>query len=129
MASGDRIGALPRGAVSCAQDCRVPFFDAADPAFSVSSAEVHRARERGWYARTSYGLAVLRYDQAARLIRHPDVRQGSVAWPAHHGITSGPFAEWWAGWVVNKEGDDHPRLRGLLNSAVSRRLSAGLRPR
>jgi hypothetical protein len=52
-------------------DSRVPFLDVADPAFSVSSAEVHRARENGWYARTRYGLAVLRYDQAARLIR-PD---------------------------------------------------------
>jgi hypothetical protein len=47
-----------------------PFFDIADPAFSVTSAEVRRAREDGWYARTSYGLAVLRYDQVARPPRH-----------------------------------------------------------
>jgi cytochrome P450 len=111
------------------QDSRVPFFDVADPAFSVSSAEVHRARESGWYARTGYGLAVLRYDQAARLIRHPDVRQGSAAWPAHHGITSGPLAEWWAGWVLNKEGEDHQRLRRLLTPAFSRRLVEALAPR
>jgi hypothetical protein len=39
---------------------RAPFFDIADPAFSVTSAEVRRAREASWYARTSYGLAVLR---------------------------------------------------------------------
>ncbi len=111
------------------RDSRVPFFDVADPAFSVSSAEVHSARESGWYARTSYGLAVLRYDQAARLIRHPGVRQGSAAWPAHHGISSGPFAEWWSGWVLNKEGDDHQRLRRLLNPAFSRRLIEALIPR
>jgi cytochrome P450 len=115
--------------VRTAEDSRVPFFDVADPAFSVSSAEVHRARENGWYARTRYGLAVLRYDQAARLIRHPDVRQGSVAWPAHHGITSGPFAEWWSGWVLNKEGEDHQRLRRLLTPAFSRRFIDGLVPR
>ena len=119
----------PPNIASSSQDCRVPFFDAADPAFSVSSAEVHRARESGWYARTSYGLAVLRYDQAARLIRHPDVRQGSVAWPAHHGITSGPFAEWWSGWVLNKEGEDHQRLRRLLHPAFSRRFIEALVPR
>ena len=105
------------------------FFDVADPAFSVSSDEVHRARERGWYARTSYGLAVLRHDQAARLIRHPSLRQGSWAWPAHHGITSGPFADWWAGWVLNKEGADHQRLRRLLNPAFSRRRIEALEPR
>jgi cytochrome P450 len=107
--------------VAVAQDSQVPFFDVSDPAFSVSSAEVFRARERGWYARTPYGLAVLRYDQAARLIQHPSLRQGSVAWPAHHGITSGPFADWWASWVLNKEGADHRRLRRLLYPAFSRR--------
>ena len=78
----------------------VSFFELADPGFSVTSDEVHRARDNCWYARTSYGLAVLRHDQASRLIRHPGVRQGSSAWPAHHGITSGPFAAWWAGWVL-----------------------------
>jgi hypothetical protein len=48
-------------------DAAAPYFDVADPAFSVTSAEVRRAREAGWYARTSYGLAVLRYDQVSRL--------------------------------------------------------------
>ena len=122
-------GARRTGPDVLAGDSRVPFFDVTDPVFSVSSAEVHRARENGWYARTRYGLAVLRYDQAARLIRHPDVRQGSVAWPAHHGITSGPFVQWWAGWVLNKEGEDHQRLRRLLTPAFSRRLIDALVPR
>jgi len=105
------------------------FFELADPGFSVTSDEVHRARESCWYAHTSYGLAVLRHDQASRLMRHPGVRQGSSAWPAHHGITSGLFADWWAGWVLNKEGADHQRLRKLLNPAFSRRLVAAMEPR
>ena len=105
------------------------FFELADPGFSVTSEEVHLAREDGWYARTSYGLAVLRHDQASRLIRHPNLRQGSPAWPAHHGITSGLFADWWSNWVLNKEGADHQRLRKLLNPAFSRRLVAPLEPR
>ena len=105
------------------------FFELADPGFSVTSDEVHRARESCWYAHTSYGLAVLRHDQASRLMRHPGVRQGSSAWPAHHGITSGLFADWWAGWVLNKEGADHQRLRKLLNPAFSRRLVTAMEPR
>jgi cytochrome P450 len=112
-----------------APDHAVPFFDIADPAFSVTSAQVRQAREAGWYARTSYGLAVLRYDQVSRLIRHPDLRQGSRLWPAHHGITSGPFADWWASWVLNMEGEEHHRLRRLLNPAFSRRIVEPLRPR
>jgi cytochrome P450 len=106
-----------------------PYFDIADPGFSVTSAEVRQAREAGWYARTSYGLAVLRYDQVSRLIRHPALRQGSRLWPAHHGITSGPFADWWASWVLNLEGEAHQRMRRLLSPAFSRRIVEALRPR
>ena len=105
------------------------FLELADPDFSVTSAQVHQAREESWYARTSYGLAILRHDQASRLISHPALRQGSSAWPAHHGITAGPFADWFANWVLNKEGTDHRRLRKLLNPAFSRRHIEALRPR
>ena len=105
------------------------FLELADPAFSVTSAEVHQARDDGWYASSSYGIAVLRHDQASRLISHPHLRQGSSAWPAHHGITGGPFADWFANWVLNKEGADHRRLRKLLNPAFSRRLIEAMRPR
>ena len=105
------------------------FLELADPAFSVISAQVRQARDDCWYARTSYGIAVLRHDQATRLISHPNLRQGSSAWPAHHGITSGPFADWFASWVLNKEGADHRRLRKLLNPGFSRRLVEAMRPR
>lgn len=115
--------------MTIAGDETAPFLDVADPGFSVRSAHVRRAREASWYARTSYGLAVLRHDQVARMIRHPNLRQGSRLWPAHHGVTSGPFADWWAGWVLNKEGEAHQRLRRLLNPAFSRRIVDGLQPR
>ncbi|MFC5750306.1 cytochrome P450 [Actinomadura rugatobispora] len=106
-----------------------PYFNIADPAFSVQSEEVRRAREDGWYARTNYGIAVLRYDEVSRLLKHPKLRQGSAKWPEHHGITTGPFADWWSNWVLNKEGEDHHRLRRLMNPAFSRRLISGLVPR
>lgn len=106
-----------------------PYFDISDPAFSVHSDEVRQARERSWYARTNYGLAVLRYDEVSRLLKHPKLRQGSLKWPAHNGITEGPFARWWASWVLNKEGDEHHRLRRLMNPAFSPKLIGGLVPR
>jgi len=106
-----------------------PYFDIESPDFAIKSEQVYAARERSWYARTSYGLAVLRYDEMSRLLKHPKLRQGSVAWPAHNGITEGPFAEWWASWVLNKEGEEHHRLRRLMNPAFSPRLIGGLVPR
>ncbi|MFN8189544.1 MAG: cytochrome P450 [Nocardioidaceae bacterium] len=107
----------------------VPFLDVTAPGFSITSAEVHEAREQSWYARTPYGIAVLRYDEMNRLIKHPKLRQGSVAWPAHNGITEGPFARWWASWLLNKEGDEHHRLRRLMNPAFSPKLIESLVPR
>ena len=106
----------------------VPFLDVADPAFSVRSPQVRQARQASWYAQTSYGLAVLRHDQVARLIRHPNLRQGSRQWPAHHGVTSGPFADWWASWVLNKEGEEHHRLRPRFD-ALAEELTGSFAPR
>ena len=106
----------------------VPYFDITRPGFSIKSAEVYAAREQSWYARTNYGLAVLRYDQVSRLAKHPKLRQGSVAWPAHNGVTTGLFARWWASWLLNVEGEEHHRLRQLMNPAFSPRLVTALVP-
>jgi cytochrome P450 len=106
-----------------------PYLDVADPSFSITSAEVKRAREQSWFARTPYGLAILRYDEVSRLIKHPQLRQGSVAWPAHNGVTEGPFANWFHSWILNKEGEEHHRLRRLMNPAFSKKLIGGLVPR
>jgi cytochrome P450 len=107
----------------------VPAFDVSDPSFSITSDEVHQARERSCYATTPYGIAALRYEQVGRLLKHPKLRQGSVAWPAHNGVTEGPFADWFASWILNKEGEEHHRLRRLMNPAFSPKLLASLAPR
>jgi cytochrome P450 len=104
------------------------YFDVSDPAFSVRSAQVRAARELNWFARTNYGLAVLRYEQAGRLLKHPKLRQGSVAWPAHNGVTDGPWARWFASWILNTEGEEHRRLRRLLNPAFGARALNTLAP-
>lgn len=107
----------------------IPALDVNAPDFSITSSEVHAAREESWFATTPYGIAVLRYEQVSRLLKHPKLSQGSAAWPAHHGVTEGPFAEWFASWILNKEGDEHHRLRRLLNPAFSPKLIGGLVPR
>lgn len=107
----------------------VPYLDFADPAFSVQSQEVRDARDRSWYARTPYGLAVLRYDEAVAMLRDKNLRQGSWAWPAHNGVADTPFAHWWSKALLNLEGADHLRLRRLMNPAFKPRLIGGLVPR
>lgn len=108
---------------------QAPRLAVTDPSFSITSEEVHQAREQSWYAHTEYGLAVLRYDEVSRLMKHPKLRQGSAAWPAHNGVTTGPFAEWFDNWILNKEGEEHHRLRRLLNPAFSPKLIGSLVPR
>jgi cytochrome P450 len=106
----------------------VPFFDISDPAFSVASDEVRRAREQSWYARTNYGLAILRYDEVSRLLKDRRLCQGSRRWAESNGV-SGPWADWWRLMVLNLEGEDHARLRRLLSPAFSPRLLESLVPR
>ncbi len=105
----------------------VPYFDLSDPSFSIRSDAVRAAREQGWYARTNYGIAVLRYDEVSRLIKDRRLRQGSRNWPALNGV-AGPWAEWWTQALLNLEGEDHRRLRRLLNPAFSPGLIARMAP-
>lgn len=107
----------------------VPHFDVTDPTFSLTSAQVHDARERSWYATTPYGIAVLRYHEMNKLLKSRQMRQGSIMWPAHNGVTEGPFARWWASWLLNKEGEEHRRLRKLMTPAFTQQLIAGQVPR
>lgn len=105
----------------------VPYLDLLDPDFSIRSDEVRRARDQSWYARTPYGLAILRYDEMKDMITHPLLRQGSYRWPEHNG-TSGLWSQWWLRMMLNREGADHARLRKLAMPAFSPRLVTSLIP-
>ncbi|CAN5238551.1 cytochrome P450 [soil metagenome] len=107
----------------------VPFLDLADPAFSVQSDQARTARDQSWYAETSYGLAVLRYAEVAKLMKDRRLRQGSWSWPAHNGVAGGLFAHWWTNSLLNLEGADHHRIRRLLNPAFAPKLLEGLVPK
>ena len=51
-----------------------PFLDISDPNYSIRSPKVRAAREQSWYARTPYGLAVLRYEEMSKLLIHKSLR-------------------------------------------------------
>jgi len=105
-----------------------PYLDISDPAYSIRSDEVRAARDVSWYARTPYGLAILRYEEMGELLVHESLRQGSHAWPEHNGVGSGHFADWWRETILVNEGEDHARLRKFANPAFSPRIVKALMP-
>ncbi|MEM1162261.1 MAG: cytochrome P450, partial [Pseudomonadota bacterium] len=96
-----------------------PFLDVADPNFSIRAPEVREARSQNWFARTPYGIAVLRYAEMGQMLVHKSLRQGSHAWPELNGVHGGLFADWWTNTILVTEGMDHRRLRRLVNPVFS----------
>ena len=104
------------------------YLDLADTDFDVTSSAVHEARGEQWFARTPYGFAVLRYEEASALLTDRRFRQGNARWPEQNGIHEGPFLRWWQEVLLSLEGDDHSRLRRLLMPAFRRRAIDALQP-
>jgi cytochrome P450 len=102
--------------------------DILEPGFKITDDAVLAAREADWYATTNYGIAVLRYEDVAELIRSPHMTQGSAKWPDHHGVHSGAFYDWWSKNLLVLEGEEHERLRRLLNPAFSPKAAKQLEP-
>ncbi len=95
-----------------------------DPGFSAMGEEIRAARKRNWYARTNYGIAVLRHGEVGALLKDRRLRQGSWSWPAQNGITDGVLSDWWKSSLVGMEGEDHARIRKLVNPAFSHSVIA-----
>ena len=104
------------------------YFDLSDPSFDVTSPEVHRTRDERWWVETSYGFAVLSYDEGSALLKDRRFQQGNARWPEQNGIHSGHFAGWWKDTLLSLEGDDHARVRRLLMPAFRNKAIAALRP-
>ncbi|BCT77792.1 cytochrome P450 [Sinomonas cyclohexanicum] len=106
-----------------------PYLDISDPSFAMQSEQLRTAREASWYARTNYGIAVLRYAEVSKLLKSPQLSQGSKKWPDHNGVHGGLFYDWWTKNLLVLEGEDHHRIRRLLNPAFSPKLIKELVPR
>jgi cytochrome P450 len=109
-------------------DRELAFLDLFDPGFRPDAPAVLAAREARWYARTPLGYAVLRYDEAAALLRDRRLRQGGVESLAAQGITEGVLADWMRLSLLTLEGEPHGRLRRLVSQAFTPRAVDALRP-
>ncbi len=85
----------------------------------MHSQAVSDARKQHWYAKTNYGYAVLRHEYVSKLLKDNRLSQGSGKWPDHNGVHSGLFYDWWTKCLLVLEGDDHRRIRRMLNPAFA----------
>jgi cytochrome P450 len=106
----------------------MPFFDVVDPAFDFTSPEVRAAQAADWYADSPLGLLVLRYAEAQDLLRDRRLDHGGDGYLRRNGITCGPIYDWFVPMIVNHDGADHRRLRGLVGRAFTPRTIDMLRP-
>jgi cytochrome P450 len=106
----------------------VPFLDVTDPALDFGSDAVAQARAASWYGRTPLGLIVLRYAEVQEVLRDPRFAQSGKRYLALHGVTDGPLYDWFTDIILHRRGEDHLRLRRLVNQAFGPRAIEGFRP-
>lgn len=106
----------------------IPFLNIADPNFDSGSPEVASAREASWYAQSPVGLLVLRYAEIQDLLRDPRLDHNGKGYLELNGVFDGPVYDWFVPMIVNHDGAEHRRLRGLVNRAFTPRMISDLRP-
>jgi cytochrome P450 len=108
----------------------LPAFDYSDPA--LRGPRYHetmaRLREQGWLAASALGYFVLdregvEFFLKSRKLSFPGMQVAEI-----FGVTEGPLYEEIARNILNIDGDDHRRLRNLVNPALTPRAVERYRP-
>ncbi len=106
-------------------------FDHTDPALrgadyreAMSALEGHE----GWLATCPFGFLVLERESAEFFLRTRDAVFPGMTIADIFGITEGPLHEEIVKNIINVNGDDHRRLRNLVNPALAPRAVARYRP-
>lgn len=106
----------------------VPFLNVVDPDFDFTAPEVMAAQESSWYAQSPLGLLVLRYAEAQELLRDRRLDHNGQGYMEQSGVSGGPIYDWFVPMIVNNDGEDHRRLRGLVAKAFTPRMINEIRP-
>ena len=100
----------------------LPAFDYSDPELTGQPWHdaVRAARERGWLARAEpIGFFVLEREAAAFFLRTPKATFPGTTILELQGVTEGPLWERLRGNLLDLDGDDHRRLRKLVQPAFT----------
>jgi len=103
-------------------DLELPAFDYSDPELTGEPwhEAVRAARERGWLARAEpIGFFVLEREAAAFFLRTPKATFPGTTILELQGVTDGPLWERLKGNLLDLDGEDHRRLRKLVQPAFT----------
>jgi cytochrome P450 len=90
-------------------------------------AAIRAARDEHWLARTPLGFAVSHYEDAAAVLRDRRFHSALSLIPRMQGVADAEFEERRPS-ILSMEGDEHTRLRRLVNGAFTPAAADRLRP-
>jgi cytochrome P450 len=116
--------------VALVTDLDVPEFDYLDPElrgprFHERMRELH---DENWLAQSPLGYFVLDRESAAFFLRSRQVAFPGLKMAEIFGVTEGPLFEEISRNIISLGGDDHSRLRNLVNPALAPRAVERYRP-
>ena len=114
-----------------ATELELPAFDHTDAdlrgeGYRAAMSELHG--HDGWLAANPYGFTVLDREAGEFFLRSKDVIFPGLMIAELFGITEGPLHEEFVKNIITLEGQDHRRLRNLVNPALSPRAVERYRP-
>jgi cytochrome P450 len=114
-----------------ATELELPSFDYTDPALRgevYREAMAHVESHDGWLAAGPFGYIVLDREAGEFFLRTKEAMFPGLTIAELFGIADGPLYEEIVNNIINVNGDDHRRLRNLLNPALSPRAVQRYRP-
>jgi cytochrome P450 len=114
-----------------ATELDLPVVDHTDPGLRgdrYREAMAAVAGHEGWLAANPFGFTVLDRESGEFFLRSREVIFPGLMMAELFGITEGPLHEEFVKNIITKEGDDHRRLRQLVNPALSQRAVERYRP-
>jgi cytochrome P450 len=114
-----------------AGELRLTMFDHTDPALRgerYREAMTALVGRDGWLAACPFGFLVLERESAEFFLRSRDAIFPGLTIADLFGVTEGPLREEIVKNIINVNGEDHRRLRNLVNPALAPRAIARYRP-
>jgi cytochrome P450 len=85
-------------------------------------------RDESWVAKVDLGYVLLDHASVDWVLRTRDARMPAIELLELQGVTSGPMHEQLSGNLLNLHGEQHRRLRGLVEAPFTPRAAERLRP-